>query len=281
MKKNIIYLLIMTFIFLLFKNYELVLQSTVGAVEIWLYKVFPYLFIMIILNDILINLNFEKFFKKPSLYVFIMSILSGTPSSAYITKKLVNEGKISKEQANKILTFTYFSNPLFLYTILLSIFKDPLVVIKLMLIHYLSNLILYLFMHKKEEKLSFSSKPVNINISNSIKNSMNTNLMILGSIVFYFVLSSIIINTFNFNPLINTILRGILELTQGLNSLVTSDFYYKEYIAIFFISFGGLSIHTQVKCILDEENLDYMCFFKGRVYQTIIALILTIITNIL
>lgn len=276
MKKKITYLLIMTFVFLLFKNYNLVLNSTVTAVNIWLYKVFPYLFIMIIINDLLISLNFDSIFKNSNIYIFILSMLSGTPSSAYITAKLVNSNKITLEEGNIALMFTYFSNPLFLYTILTSIFKVKFIVFKLMAIHYLSNLIISIFIKKENKKITNTSNNT-INISNSIKSSINTNMMILGSIVFYFVLSSIIINTFNLPPTISILVRGILELTQGLNSLIDINILGKEVLAILFISFGGLSIHTQVKCILDDTKLEYKYFLKGRIYQTIIAIILTII----
>ena len=67
MKKNLIYLTILILIFLIFKNYSLVLDSSIKAVELWLYKVFPYLFIMIVINDTLINLDFERLFKKISI----------------------------------------------------------------------------------------------------------------------------------------------------------------------------------------------------------------------
>ena len=68
-------------------------------------------------------------------------------------------------------------------------------------------------------------------------------------------------------------------MTQGLNMLINNSINFKEIIAIVFISFGGLSIHTQVKCILDETDLDYKYYFWGRIYQTIIATILTIFSN--
>ena len=58
MKRKLIIFIIMTLIILIFKNYQLVLSSTIDGVNIWFYKVFPYLFIMIIIQDLLINLDF-------------------------------------------------------------------------------------------------------------------------------------------------------------------------------------------------------------------------------
>lgn len=278
MKRKLTILLIMTLIILIFKNYELVLKSAIDGVTIWLYKVFPYLFIMIIMQDILINLNLASYFKRTSTYIFIMSILSGSPSSAYIISKLVNNNDISKDYGNVCLIFTFFANPLFLYTILKLIFNNNLTTIKLLIIIYLSNLLLYLFYKKDLPNNKLKGKPQNINLALSIKTSINTNLMVLGSIVFYLVISNIIINTFSISYPYSIFVKGFLEMTQGLNSLIDCNIKLKEIITIGFITFGGLSIHTQVKCILDEYNLSYNYFLKGRIFQMIIAIFLTAIT---
>lgn len=270
MKKKLLYLTILILIFLIFKNYSIVLSSSITAVELWLYKVFPYLFIMIILNDILISLDFESLFKNNSLYVLVMSLLSGSPTSAVIISNLYRQNKMSKNNANITLLFTYFANPLFLYTMLMAIFKSPFITIKLMLIHYLSNIIIFFFSRSKLEKSPIYQNKAKLDISSSIKKAMTTTTMVLGAITFYLILSNILN--------LNIFLRGILEMTQGLNSLIGINLPFKEMLAIFFISFGGFSIHTQVKCILNETDLNYKYFFQGRIYQTIIALILTIIT---
>ena len=278
MKRKLTIILIMTLIILIFKNYELVLKSTIDGVTIWLYKVFPYLFIMIIMQDILINLNLTSYFKRTSTYIFIMSILSGSPSSAYIISKLVNNNDISKDYGNVCLIFTFFANPLFLYTILKLIFNNNPTTIKLLIIIYLSNLLLYLFYKKELHNNKLKGKSKNINLALSIKTSINTNLMVLGSIVFYLVISNIIINTFNISYPFSIFVKGFLEMTQGFNSLIDCNIKLKEIITVGFITFGGLSIHTQVKCILDEYNLSYKYFLKGRILQMIIAIFLTAIT---
>lgn len=268
----------MTLIILIFKNYQLVLSSTIDGVNIWFYKVFPYLFIMIIIQDLLINLDFANFFKRTSTYIFFMSIISGSPSNAYIISKLVKEEKITKEYGNTCLIFTFFTNPLFLYSILNIIFNSLYMTIKIMIIIYISNFIIYLYYKKDLPVTNMSGKPSNINLPSSIKSSINTNLMVLGSIVFYFIISNILINTFNIGYPFNIFLRGLLEMTQGLNDVIYLNSDIKVITTVIFITFGGFSIHTQVKCILDEYGLDYKYFFKGRILQLIIAIILTFIT---
>ena len=278
MKRKITILLIMTFIILIFNNYDIVLKSTLDATTIWLNRVFPYLFIMIIIQDLLINLDFASFFKNTAIYIFIMSLLSGTPSGTYIISKLKEQNIIIKEYANTCLIFTFFANPLFLYSILNSIFLSKLTTIRLMLILYLTNLILY-FIYKKD--LPSNGKSINtneINLSSSIKTSINTTITVLGVITFYLILSNIIITEFNIIYPFNIFFKGFLEMTQGLASLINSSIKFKEVIAMIFISFGGFSIHTQVSCILNEANLSYKYFFKGRIIQTALVVFLTIIT---
>ena len=277
MKRKLIIFIIMTLIILIFKNYQLVLSSIIDGVNIWFYKVFPYLFIMIIIQDLLINLDFANFFKRTSTYIFFMSIISGSPSNAYIISKLVKEEKITKEYGNTCLIFTFFTNPLFLYSILNIIFNSLYMTIKIMIIIYISNFIIYLYYKKDLPVTNMYGKSSKINLPSSIKSSINTNLMVLGSIVFYFIISNILINTFNIGYPFNIFLRGLLEMTQGLNDVIYLNSDIKVITTVIFITFGGFSIHTQVKCILDEYGLDYKYFFKGRILQLIIAIILTFI----
>lgn len=270
MKKNLLYLTILILIFLIFKNYTLVLESSVTAVDLWLNKVFPYLFIMITLNDTLINLGFEYLFKKSEIYVFIMSLLSGSPTSAIIINTLYKKGSISKSKANNMLLFTFFANPLFLYSMLNTIFNNTFITIKLMIIHYASNLIIYFLFKKSDDIPNIKKNDYRVNIASSIKKAMNTTIMVLGTITFYLVLCNVLD--------LGIVFRGLIEMTQGLNMLIGSNSSFTELLSIIFISFGGISIHTQVKCILDESDLEYKYFFKGRIYQVIIATFLTLIT---
>lgn len=285
-------------IFFIFKNNNIVASVIINAVNLFLNKVFVSLFPMFIINDILVSAGlpfffyklFNHFFKKIfrtsgiAAYVFIMSLISGTPSQAYILKNLVQNKTITEQEASHYLYFTYFSNPLFLTLILSSIFSLN-IVIKIILIHYISNIIIGFLIRKnapkiREIKLNYNSS---LNIGNvlikSISKAINTLLMILGTIVFYMLLSFLIVEIIPVTGIFKVIISGFLEITNGLNSLasllVASKL--KEIIAVAIISFGGISIHTQIKAILEDTTISYSSFFKGRVMQTIISVILILI----
>lgn len=301
MKKNIFNftfcLLCVICIFFIFSHNSDVARIIITAVNLFLNKVFVSLFPMFIINDILIALSFpfyfyiifktlfKKLFKTSGIcaYVFFMSLISGTPSNAYILKSLVENKNITELEATHYLTFTYFSNPLFLIMMLSTMFSSH-VVVKLILIHYISNLIIGFLVRRNAPSISDSlieenKVPVSEVLIRSIKKSIETLLMILGTIVFYMLLSYIITNILPFNDFTKIIFSGFLEITNGLNSLInfSAASKLKEIISVVIISFGGFSIHTQIKSILEDTNINYNAFLKGRIYQALISFVLVLI----
>ena len=283
-------------IFFIFKNNKEVAKVIMEALNLFVSKVFVSLFPMFVINNILINLNipyyFYKIFNKLFLkvfhvrgvgaYVFVMSLISGTPSNAYILKELESDGAITKEEANHLLAFTYFSNPLFL-TLMLKMIFDSFTTLKIILIHYITNIILGILLRKKALNLPkaglFLKRNEKMSLNKSITKSINTLLMILGTIVFYMLVIYIVTNIVNINPLGKTLIAGFLEITNGLNNLalLKISVKLKEIIAIFIICFGGLSIHSQIKAILEDTKIDYKYFLKGRVMHAFVGIILIII----
>lgn len=296
------FIIIILILIILFKYSIILKKSVIEGINLWLYNIFPSLFIMFILNDIIINLNlmqflnniisplFNKIFNlnNYSCLAFILSIFSGTPSAAFILKEMINSNKISIEDANKLISFTFFVNPLFLYNIL-SLSFSKITIIKIIISHYLANIIIGLLIRKKE------TKKINLSLNNNSKSSFfkiipqsiikssNILLMILGTIIFYMIISNLVINLFNLPNYLNVILKGLLEISQSLNilPLLQIKTFIKEIITLAIISFGGLSIHTQVFSIIDNTKIKYQNFLIARCLHIIISINLySIITNI-
>ncbi len=280
MKTKILIILFLFLVIIIFLNYNIVLDSTLLAFNVWLHKVFPFLFLMFVINDILINLNVEKLFKTTTPLVFFLALLSGAPANAFIIGKLYHQGKITETTANKYLLFTYFANPLFMYTFFRTLFNLK-IALKLIIIHYLSNIIIFVFTkHQITNHSLTNTQKATFNLGASLNKSFNTLLMILGTITFFMVITNLCTNFFHFKPFFTLILKGFLEVTQGLNYLIDYPLAYKlkQIVAIAFVSFGGLSIHSQVKCLLDEFKLNYHFFLRGRIYQMLLSILLALIT---
>ena len=279
MKLKISYFFLIILIIILFINYNIVLTSAIEGFNIWLYKVFPFLFIMFVLNDILISINFDSIFKSNTIFIFIMSILSGSPSSAFIISTMYYNKKIDYINANNSLLYSHFINPIFLYSILNHLFTKY-IALKLIFVHYLSNAIIFLIYNHKTtiNNISYNNH-ITFNLGNSIKKAMNNLIMILGTIIFFMIITNTITTLFNLSNITTLFIKGIFEITQGLTYLNTIRINntIKQLLTLCFISFGGLSIHSQIKSILDEYNLKYCYYLKGRLLQLSISSILFII----
>ncbi len=296
--KKIIPLLIITLLFIiLFKNNYIIKRSINESINIWIINVFPSLFITFIINDIIINssvLNnsfriinniINKIYTTNgnTSLILLLSILSGTPSSALIIKDMLNNNNIDINTANKLISFTYFSNPLFLFNIL-SLSFNKYNTIKIITIHYISNLFIGLFFRRKKtinnNNNNYITTKQNIleEIPKAINKSINTLIMILGTITFYMIITNILTNYLDINNMFITIIKGIFEITQGLTIIntINNKEIIKEIIAISIISFGGLSIHTQIKSVLYNTNISYSNFFIGRTLHVLISAILCI-----
>lgn len=282
-KKIIILLFLTLFLLNIFRYNDIVTLSSLKALELWRVRLFPSLFIMFIVNDLIINTDIFKI-KNNNTLAFSLSLFSGTPTNAYIIKELYINNRISLNSANKLLLYTYFSNPLFLYNILSTIFNKT-IVFKLILIHYISNIIISFFI-KKETTYNNGNETTNLKVTKileqSIKKSINTLLMILGNVTFFMILSNLTIKLFSLNIYLEILLKGLLEITQSLNELaaITLNLELKQLLALTIISFGGISIHMQVYSILNETKINYKFFLKGRIYQTLISILLLLVSFI-
>lgn len=281
-KKNINILFNLIIFYLIFKvffNNALFYNSIILSLKMFIYKVFPFLFIMMILNKMLISFNFpyylNKIFKKKEIYIMIMSMLSGSPINAIILNDYLKNKQINEKSASITLMFTTFNNPLFLYNYFLSNFtkKDTFI---LMSIIYISNIIIYLIFKNKIVIDNNRNKFINYNkkneLFNNIYNSLESLIKIMGIIIFFKVITDLLfINESYFTSL----LKGLIELTTGLNSL--NNFPYsllKKIIALTIISFASLSIHMQISVILSSYKINYKYFYLSRILLIIINIIL-------
>lgn len=126
-------------------------------------------------------------------------------------------------------------------------------------------------------------------------NSVNTIVMIGGFVILFSVIISILNNSGLLNVVckmfypffnmlnidvrfINPIISGLVELTNGLNSLSTintKSFSILITFASFILGFGGISVLLQVLSITSKADISISSYIIGKFLQGIIAAILT------
>lgn len=290
--------LLLTIIYFMITASDTVIESVSFSISIWKDNLFPTLFPFFVVSNLLLNYGFvdiignilaypmNKFYHLPGScgFVLAISLVSGFPSGAKYTKDLVDNNLITNEQAERLLTFTHYSNPLFILGMIGNILlNNQSLAYLIMLAHVISGLLVGIIFRKKENNnldnkklIKSNNKPFGNLLTTSISNSLNTMFLLLGVVTIFLIVSSLIKSFFNLQPLLNTLISGILEMTQGVKnaSLLNISELSKAMIITGIISFGGLSVHMQVISIISENKIRYKYFLFARILHSIIAIIL-------
>ena len=113
-------------------------------------------------------------------------------------------------------------------------------------------------------------------MSSSLMNGINTLLLVFGVVTLFLIITTIIDNNINLSPYYQSILNGIIEMTQGLKyvSMLDIPLKIKGTLSVLFISFGGVSVHIQLISILSGTKIKYFPFFVARVIHACISSIM-------
>ncbi len=303
--KIVIFLIFLSLLLIFSKNN---IDSVKDSLNIFLQNVFPSLFPFILFTNIVLNTDIpeiidkfigkyiENIFKvKSSSIAIIIGFLCGFPLGAKATLNLYLENKIDYNSAKKLLSFTNNCNPLFVIsTIGISMFSSIKIGILFLISQYLSAIIIGIIykttITNNNLKLSNTTnnkiKKDKDNFFNNIKTSIfNTFLSlgtILGFIIIFNLLFSIIkhyLNLFNISNTIICIISSIFEITKGCLdiSLLDTNIILKLVIASFSIGFSGFCILCQIYSVISNDNFKFIDILKPKLIQGIISSIITYI----
>lgn len=308
MKKIQSLIIMITLLFICFEvlnDSKSILKSVIFSLNIFKNNIFPSLFPFFVLSNLLIKYGLPEFMSNifkgimthlfkisgECSFIFFMSILSGNPACAKYTRQLYLNGSINVYEATKVLCFSAFTSPLFILgglTVLLNNEEAPFLIL---ICHYLSNILVGLLIRnyhpskvKGKANLKKAIDEMHIKrisnkesfgtiITNSLVESINTLLLILGVITICLVITTIISNNLNLNSTFQSVLNGFIEMTQGIKyiSLEAIPLKLKSVLSVMIISFGGLSVHMQIISVLSDTDIKYMPFLASRVLASIIS----------
>ncbi len=292
-------IVVLTFItlILVLLNKNLVSDSILSSLYIWYNTLVPSMFPMIILSDILITYNtnilpnfITKYISKifnisnNAVIIFILSLISGFPTNAIIIKKALSTSTITKEEANHLLLFCNFASPLFiLQTLGVFYLKNTTLSIIILISHILSNIIIgIIYRNNNHPNNNYIIEPTKSQsfgdvLSSSIYKSVNSLLVIAGTVTLFLILTTLITHIFNLNTYLSLFIRSLLEMTMSLSYLSNLNINdtLKVVLSSIIISFSGLSIHLQV--ISSFEDIKYKYYLKGRLLSSITSGIISFI----
>ncbi len=299
---NILLINIFIFLFLYSKDIK---ENILFAANIWFTNLLPSIFPFLLISNLLINYNFidylsnsvgniiQKLFNlsKNSAYAIVTSIFTGFPTGSIYTRNLLVNKKISIEEANHLIMFTSFSNPLFIISIVgETLLKSKKLGYVIFFIHLITGLIIGIIFKPKDKIINNSyseeikkKKSFIIYLINSINEAFKVLINILGIIIFSLIIITILDKTILNDSIISLILKGLIEITSGITYIANSNISFRLKAAIIsgLISFNGISIHLQVKSIISDTKIKYKNFFLARITHAILCFTIVYLFNYL
>ena len=328
-KRNIFALIFLAFgaSLLLFSSSNL--PAIKKGLSLWANSVVPSLFPFFVATELLMNTNFVnsigRFLNKimkplfnirgEGAFAFIMGLISGYPVGAKIACNFRENNICSKEECERLLSFTNNSGPLFIIgTVGISMFGNSTIGLLLLITHILACITVgFIFRFWKinssspeyvGNKNSNYKKHRNVTLSNlgevlgkSISNSISTILMIGGFVVIFSSIISIlrasgILNSlvvlltpiFNFlhldSSFIYGLITGLLEITNGISFISSINIKHISVniiITAFLLGCGGLSVLLQVWSITSKTDLSIKPYIYGKLLHGFLAAFYTFI----
>lgn len=328
------------FAILMLSNPENVLKAALSGLNIWLWVVLPSLLPFFVINEVMTETGVIDFLSIPmhrimrpvfrcpgqASFVWVMSMTSGYPTGAKLTAALLAKGKISLAEAQRMLSFCSTSGPLFMIgaigTGMLGSGQAGSIIAAS---HYIASFLtglLFRFYRSGKEKYtsqqlhmtglvsaykqfltSYQRNKSNIGeiFGQAVTNSMNSLLAIGGFIIFFSVITELMIlagvislvveiierhsTSLNVIPeLVKGISAGIMEITVGSHMLAeTSSPLASKIIAIsFIIGWSGLSVHSQVINILSRTRLSTSLYLLSKLsHATLSSVIAWYLTKLI
>ena len=288
-KSNIFFLYFLILIeILILLNSNIVINAVRSSIKIFLISVFPSLFPTMVIGIMLVKNNvyeiipkfIKNIFKKVFNYndymtsIFIISLITGTPSNALYINEYLDKGLITNNEAESLLLSTHFINPLFVVGMVGNvIFKSTKIGFSILLTLWISNLIkAYITRPRVYKNINRKNISCNKSIINiffvSIKQAIYALLTIMGIIILFNMLTILIKEILHLNNTFSVIINGILEMTGGVTKVseININTLLKIIMTYIMLNFGGLSIHMQAFSMLENKKIRYLKYLIFRLF---------------
>lgn len=295
---NMYLLLSLTLVLLIVKS-KIISSTIIYSANLWFNNLVTSLFPMFFIVSIMIGYNipkklgkilkplFGKLFRVDdnSIFIIVMSILTGFLGGAKYITSLYKDGIISLDTANLLLMYTHFGNPLFIINYVgISLFNNSKFGFIILFIQLITNIIIGIIFRPKKiiENIVVKKTASKVSFANifntALMDSFSTLLMILGSMTIFLIISELVC-LLPLSYYFKVFIKAFLEVTSGVNAI--SLLHIRKDILLLFtnlcVCFGGLNIHLQVGSLLENTKIKYKYFLKGRIIASIISSILVLL----
>lgn len=222
-------------------------------------------------------------------YALILGLVCGYPMGAKVTADLYREKRISKREAEYLLTFANHPGPSFLSSyVCLQTLGQKALILPTYCIIYLANYLCCLFFRKKADRQAVASdldrpegnekeisvqSPLGEILDTSIMNGFESITKLGGYIILFSVFQGVIKKVLApFGPVMY-LMCGITEMTTGITTLAGTGWsltlLYPMLLGI--TAFGGICIAAQTKSMLAGTDLSFGPYIWAKLLNFILT----------
>ncbi len=216
--------------------------------------------------------------EKNGVLPVMIALLAGYPLGVSITCSLKNEGKISKDCAERLLFFCANPSPAFLIAgVGVGLFHHAasgiLLYVTLTLSALLVGILQNIFLSKNTPIPTLPSPPISTPplfsvLVSSVRECVQSMAYIGGFLLFFSSLSHLL----SLLPVSHTakmLFCGLLEVIGGIFSLPATAAYLP--LAAFLCGFGGLCVTAQSAVFIESSRLSLTRYLYGRILIALLA----------
>ena len=268
--------------YLLFLMPYAVSNGITNGLEICFRTILPSLFPFMVLSSYIIKTDafssayrilspLTRFlFRQPdcAVSVIVMGLIGGFPVGAKMTAMLYENGRISKNEAQRLCMFCVNGGPAFIITAIgVGMFSSNRAGVIMFVSLCASSIIIGIISRffgdesRSESNHKSNNQSPLLALSSSVSDNVNSILSICAWIILFSALTECL-KEMKFNDNIYTALVSVLEVTKGCSYIAVK---MPIEIVTCIIGFGGFCVHCQVYSFVRSTGLKYIRFFTGRI----------------
>lgn len=209
--------------------------------------------------------------------ILISAFLGGYPAGAQSIKEAYCAGSLSRQNAERMLSFCNNAGPSFLFGMVSTLFPEKWMVWVLWGIHILSAFIAAQLFPACAQNSS-SLKKRNMTISDAMLSAIRIMAQVCGWVILFRIIICFLSRwiLWLFPAPVQVAITGFLELSNGCWELKQlEDISLRFILCSVMLAFGGLCITMQTMSAASGISLHY--YFRGKLVQTFFSLIMAVL----
>lgn len=285
-------------------------QAVRDGLQLCANTLFPNLFPFFVLSSLFVKFGlaqvlgaFSEPLMRPLFHLpgscapaWILGMIGGYPSGAKTAVSLYREGLCSRQETERLLSFCNNCGPAFLLGVTGSgMFGNLQCGFMLMGVHFTAALLTGMILNRcaptsrpqRQSKPHTYPRSFSVSFVNSVKESIQALLDLSAFVLCFCAITRLIALSalphllatcalpFLSQPNGESLLLGLLELTQGVTQLRAGSTQERLILTSALLGWGGLSVHCQVLALLQDTDLSPVLYFKGKALHGILSAVLT------